>query len=284
MAMRWEPILLTAADIVWTFHTGVTLRQLYYRLVADGAIPNTDSAYKTLSRKTSDARHAGTFPRLVDRTREVHRPVHFDGPGGALQAIADAYRRDRTEDQEFAIYVGCEKDALSALLETWLDPYGIPVLVFKGWSSTSYVQDITDELAAEDRKTVLLYLGDLDPAGEGIEAKLEELVGFDEVRRVALDAEQARRLALPENTEVLCGREAPARQCCKLHHHPGRIPFIEKYGRLFQIEVDAIPPNVLQAMLVDEVKSFMELSSYEDVLAREAAERETLVEIAQAAR
>ena len=276
MTMLWEPIILRAAEIVVSYDTGVTLRQLFYRLVAEGTIPNTGSAYKTLSKKTSDARHAGTFPRLVDRTREVHRSVNFDGPDDALETIASGYRRDRTEDQESAIYVGCEKDALSALLETWLDPYGIPVLVFKGWSSTSYIQDIADVLDDEGRKTVLFYLGDLDPAGEGIEAKIEELVGFDEVSRVALTVDQARSLNLPENVGVLCDRPEPTTRCCKLHHTPGRIPFLETHGRLFQIEVDAIPPDVLQTMVLETVESVMDVSRYEEVLAREEVERESL--------
>ncbi|MET1011990.1 MAG: hypothetical protein ABWY83_06390 [Actinomycetota bacterium] len=284
MTTRWEPIVRRAAEIVRSYDTGVTLRQLFYRLVAEGTIPNTPSAYKSLSRKTSDARHDGTFPRLIDRTRYVHRPVHYDGPGDALRVIADGYRRDRTEGQGIGIYVGCEKDALSALLETWLDPSGIPVLVFKGWSSTSYIQDIADVLDDEGRKTVLLYLGDLDPAGEGIEAKIEELVGFDEVSRVALTVDQARGLNLPENVGILCARPEPTTRCCKLHHTPGRIPFIETYGRLFQIEVDALPPNVLQSMVLDAVESVMELSRYEDVLAREEVERESLSSIAEAMR
>ena len=274
--LKWVPIIVLAADIVRSYETGVTLRQLFYQLVAASVIPNKGSAYDTLSARTSDARREGWFPRLVDRTRSIHRPLYFDGPDDARDWMHSVYLRDRTEGQPWAIYVGVEKDALSALLERWLDPYGIPVLVFRGWSSTTYLMDIEDEVDREDRPTVLLYLGDLDPAGEGIEAEIAERIPFDEIRRIGLTLDQARELQLPENTEVLCERETPSRRCCKLHHTPGRIPFMEKYGRLFQIEVDAIPPETLQTMLMDAVSELMDTSAYEAVLAREAEDREAL--------
>ncbi len=41
----WVTILVRAAEIVRSYSVGVTLRQLFYRLVSELLIPNTRSAY-----------------------------------------------------------------------------------------------------------------------------------------------------------------------------------------------------------------------------------------------
>ncbi len=56
--LNWQLILVDAAAIVESYDPPVTLRQLFYRLVAAGVIPNTSTAYKTLSSRTAAARRA----------------------------------------------------------------------------------------------------------------------------------------------------------------------------------------------------------------------------------
>jgi hypothetical protein len=270
--LAWPAVLERAANIVASYDTGVTLRQLFYRLVADGTIPNTAQAYKGLSRASAEARRAGTFPALVDRRRSIDRPAWWTSPEEAREALREQYRRDRTEGQPFNIYVGCEKDALSALLAGWLDERGIPVLIVGGWSSEGYERAINADLSTfgfgSNRPSVLLYIGDLDPAGEGIEGNIAYRLDVDRVDRVALDSDQAVDLGLPENTD-------PA-VAAKLTRHPGRKDFLAKYGRLFQIEVDAIPPETLRTMLDAAIESMWDRSAFEAVLAQEADERDEL--------
>src|SRR5215210_5197269 len=69
----WAPILERAAEIVWSYDTSVTLRQLFYRLVSKQVIPNTTTAYKRLSSLTAEARRQDEFPDLIDRGRTIHR-------------------------------------------------------------------------------------------------------------------------------------------------------------------------------------------------------------------
>lgn len=54
--LSWPSILTDAADIVESYDTSVTLRQLFYRLVAAETLPNTVGAYKGLSDKSAKAR------------------------------------------------------------------------------------------------------------------------------------------------------------------------------------------------------------------------------------
>ncbi|MBA3628659.1 MAG: hypothetical protein H0W55_03135 [Actinobacteria bacterium] len=107
--LSWSPIVERAAEIVRGYQTGVTLRQLFYRLVSEEVLPNTVNAYKGLSRETAAARRAGTFPSLVDRVRVIHRYRHFDGSTSARRWLSDIYRRDRTENQDTSVYLGVEK-------------------------------------------------------------------------------------------------------------------------------------------------------------------------------
>ena len=267
MRIKWDEVLQHAAEIVESYDTGVTLRQLFYRLVGDETLPNVQSYYKTLSARTAEARRDDAFPPLVDRRRDISRPLLFEDAEDARDWTRELFRLDRTQGQPFNLYVGSEKDALSALLENWLDERGIPVIVVGGWHSEGYEREINEDLSqfGEDRKSVLLYVGDLDPAGEGIEANILRHVDFDEIRRVALTWDQAQALDLPENTDPKVAE--------KLRRHAGRKAFEQRYGRLFQIEVDAVEPDTLRALLEAEIDGMWDLSAFEAVMAREERER-----------
>ena len=51
-AAKWDTPLAHAVAIVESYDTRVTLRQLFYRLVSDGSLRNTQAEYKQLSAKT----------------------------------------------------------------------------------------------------------------------------------------------------------------------------------------------------------------------------------------
>ena len=107
----WPVLLRLAAEIVNGYDTQVTLRQLFYRLVAAELLPNTTNVYKSLSRYTAEARRAETFPALVDCGRTIHRYPSFDGAAEARKWLASIYRRDRTEGQSVSLYLGVEGEA-----------------------------------------------------------------------------------------------------------------------------------------------------------------------------
>ena len=268
MAHRsWPAILEHAARIVSGYDTGVTLRQLFYRLVSDGTLRNTRSDYSQLSRQTAKARRQGDFPALVDRTREIHRPAVWNGPSDALASLASQYRRDRTEGQEWAVLLGVEKDGLTSLLSRWFTRYGVPVLALRGYGSQSYVDDVRADVEADGRPAVLLYSGDLDPSGEDIERDFIRRAGcFAHVERVALTWEQVERHGLPPQM----GKATDSRAAS----------FVERHGALVQVELDALPPDVLRQLYADALGRFVDLSTWRESVERERAERERLEAIA----
>ena len=70
---------------------------------------------------------------------------------------------------------------------------------------------------------------------------------------------------MPENTDPEVAR--------KLEKHPGRIAFMERYGRLFQIEVDALPPEELVRLVSEAIGDYWNDDIYQAVIEREDEER-----------
>jgi hypothetical protein len=196
---NWCEIVDQAAEIVRSYSTGVTLRQLFYRLVSAEVLPNTTSAYKTLSARTAEARREDGFPALIDRTRTIRQVAFSAAPADAINELIAGYRLDRTEGQEVAIYLGVEKIALVGQLWSWFGDLGVPILALGGYASQTYCDEIADHVEAEGRGAVLIYAGDFDPSGEDIDRDLEERTDhcFQRVVRIALNPDQIELYGLP---------------------------------------------------------------------------------------
>ena len=264
--LDWPAILERAAEIVNSYDTGVTLRQLFYRLVAAQVLPNTQTVYRRLSARTAEARRAGTFPALVDATRGIVRPRSFDGPEQAREWLASIYRRDRTEGQEQTIYLGVEKQGLVALLQSWYWDMGLPIVALKGYGSQTYLDEIGEDVERQGRPAVMLYAGDFDPTGEDIERDLGKRCPALDVRRIALTEDQVREHGLPEN---------PA----KAGDSRG-AGFKARHGKLVQVEVDALPPDVLRDLFDAAMAGEWDKSQWERSVKREDRERTKLEDTA----
>lgn len=265
--IEWAPVVARAAQIVMSYDTGVTLRQLFYRLVSEEMLPNTHTAYQTLSARTAEARRAGGFPRLLDRTRRIHRDLSFDGPADARAWLAGIYQRDRAEGQPYAVYLGVEKHGMVEQLKWWFGKYGVRVLALGGYASQSYVDDVADDIRADaesdHRPAVLIYAGDWDGSGEDIDRDFLARCGlFAETVRVALNEDLVRRYHLPE----LPGKA----------RDPRARGFEERNGRLVQVELDALAPDVLRNLYRAALDQYLDMDMYESVLEQEKSDRATL--------
>ncbi len=255
----WPEIVRRAAAIVQSYDTGVTLRQLFYRLVAEQLLPNTATAYKALSSRTAEARRSGAFPALIDRTRTIHRYESFSSPESARSWLRRIYRRDRTEYQDVSVYLGVEKNGIVEQLEEWFGDLGVPIVALGGYSSQSYVDEIAADVEEQGRPAVLIYAGDFDPSGEDIERDFRERARcFDNAVRVALNAEQVEEFDLPPQMGKATDSRAAA--------------FVARHGRLVQVELDALPPDVLRHLYTEAVQRFWDMSAYQQVVEQERAD------------
>ncbi len=148
----------------------LTLRQLYYQLVARDIIPNHDKVYKKIGGLKDEAVYAGLIDWSVfqDRGRLPSTPYSEEGIEEALQKTVDCYRLDRQRNQTALIEVWTEKDAISSILKRITNPYGITLVVNKGYTSSTAIYGAYNRFIQEFEeggKVKILYFGDHDPSG-----------------------------------------------------------------------------------------------------------------------
>lgn len=265
--VNWPAVLDRLAEEIDASGVNWTLRQLYYVGAARlGLFPLTQSAYKRLSETSAEARRQGTFPQLVDGTRSIVQRQTDPDPQTFLRGLETAYFRDLTQDQETSVWVGVEKQTLQAQVSEWVEPYGIPVAVLRGFGSQTYIDDISDQLV--DRYSLCLYVGDHDATGHAIDRDLRRRCDFHEVRRVALTSE----LVESHGIEPVDGKPKD----------PNWPRFANDFdldpNRPVQWEVEGLDPTALRTLVIEAVEAELDLSLIEEQRQREAAERRQLRE------
>ena len=262
--LKWGPIIDRAAEIVLASSLPMTLRQLFYRLVAEELIPNKESPYKRLSRLTARSRREGRFPRLIDPTRQLHVPTFFASPADARLWLREEYRRERTEGQPHQLVIAVEKATQFGFLRSWFDDLGVTVAALRGFSSQTQADDFARLVEADPRPTVLIYAGDYDPSGEDIIRDFLARAGngLADVRHVALHWDQVVAYDLPPQF----GKASDSRAA----------KFAAKHGRLVQVELEALAPDVLRDLYQAAINDYWDEDAYRAVLEQEAAERSEL--------
>jgi hypothetical protein len=267
----WVDILARAVRVVAEYPYLITLRQLHYRLVMTAGLgyANTLGDYKQLSSRTAQKRRAGTFPALLDQTRQIHQTPHWTSPRSALQALAGQYRLDRSEGQEHLIVIAGEKATLLAQLHNWFSDLGLPIVLTRGYGSQTYLDDVAAMAWRDGRPAVLIYAGDLDPSGEDILRDFTERCDvFDKVERIAVLPSQIADLGLAVNA----GKASDSRAGRFVADHP-------ELG-LVQVEVEAIPPDTLRDLYQTALDDWFDVAIYDEVIEREEAQRARIAEIA----
>jgi len=243
----------------------LTLRQLYYQLVAQNYIPNKISEYKALSVLLKHARLDNHVPwdAVEDRLREarLHRGWYDARQfiGSELSNFLTGYRRDLQQTQPNYIEVWLEKDALSSIFTRVVAPYCIPVCTCRGFSSVTFIHELAGRIQhaqAQERHPTILYFGAFDPSGEAmlpaIQATLEEEMGIAGVSyvKVALTPDQITKFHLPNDPSAVKSTDSRYEQ------------FVARYG-LFAVELDALPPADLEAMIAHAITEHLDLDLYE---------------------
>lgn len=278
----WKELIPTAADIVNSYDTGVTLRQLFYQLVSHHGLENNTSKYNYLSKLTSEARRDGWFPDLIDQSSEILTPQCFSSPEQARQHMLDAYRRNRTEGQEFALYLAVEKAGIQEQLWAWFgQDLGIPVLALGGYGSQTYKDQIKRHVLHDGRPAVLIYAGDHDASGDDIFRDLVERTDpgailsddyttvthsslWTAVHRIALTKEQVEQENLPQNP----GKDDDTRSESFMARHG--------YETNVQVELDALSPDLLRGLYREAIDPYWDADAYNTAIEREDEERDQL--------
>jgi len=236
----------------------LTLRQLYYQMVARNFIPNRQEEYKKLGKTISKARLSGLidWSMIEDRLR---RPIMRHADDNAQQSVldtADLFHLYRWEGQENYLELWCEKDAVSNVFEPVCYKYDIRFMADRGYASQTAMYDAYNRIyreLAKGKHVTIIYFGDHDPSGIDMTRDIRDRLGLflngsdgrypvEFVDRAALNMDQVEQYKPPEN---------PAKV-----NDPRFYAYVERYGSS-SWELDALEPSVLadlaESIIIDKI-------------------------------
>lgn len=299
----------------------LTLRQLYYQFVARDLFPDTrtwrwtgskwvhdpngtknaDPNYNWLGSIVNDARLAGLldWDYIVDRTRNLLSLPHWSNPAEIVKAVSEQYREDKWAAQETYVEVWIEKDALVGVLESVCPANDVPYFSCRGYTSQSELWGAAQRLGEriqQDKRVVVIHLGDHDPSGidmsRDIEDRLRMFIAQDlydapllptgprsqdemrelyldytsldlEVDRIALNMDQVRQYDPPPNPAKLTDARARG--------------YIERFGDS-SWELDALEPTVLVGLIQAAIDSVKDPDIWDESAQSEEQQRQVLVQ------
>lgn len=267
----------------------LTLRQLYYRFVAEDLFPeswrdqktgskNVQKNYKNLGDIINDGRLAGLidWEAIEDRTRELGGNSHWTSPASIIEICARQYQIDKWESQKYRVEVWVEKDALEGIVSKAATQLDVDYFSCRGYTSQTAMWAAGQRLkryARYDQCPVILHLGDHDPSGldmsRDIEDRLRMFIGNygGELifKRIALNPDQIEQYSPPPSPAKITDS-----RCAK---------YIEIYGE-DSWELDALEPVVLSDLIQHEIFQYRDIKKFARLQKREDTEKEFLQQVA----
>jgi hypothetical protein len=266
--------------VIWKIvaeHRPLTVRHLFYLMVAAGAIPKTEKAYKETVVKLAGemredwlARRAGraTIPfgrdYIVDAGRWVRKPRTYSGIEATLQETAAFYRRALWADQAVQITFFCEKDAIAEIVYQETSQWDVPLAVIRGDSSKTFLWDCAKAIEADAKPAIVYFLGDFDHKGRQI---VESAV--KRIRRYTDDGISIRYA-------ILAVTEAQIAE----YNLPTRPEKNEASTSRTAVEIDALPVEVLRDLIRGAIARHVDEEALRVTEAAEKSEREIMERIA----
>ena len=266
-------------------HWPLTVRQVYYQAVAREIVANVPSEYTKISRLLTQARMNDILPweAIEDRSRR-----HLQSKGWSdweefrdeeYRNLLRGYQRNLLQTQKVSLEIWVEKDAVANLCHRIALPYTVDVVVGRGFSSTSYKNDLRERVkisTEEGKQTIILYFGDFDPSGivmlPSMMKTLREKMGLGEQivgQTWALKESQIEEYNLPYSFDTIkVGR--PDKK-----DDQNAATFIARYGTR-AVELDALPPDVLQGLVMEAIESNIDMDLFNQEREIEEQERKTL--------
>ncbi|MDD3040415.1 hypothetical protein [Bacteroides sp.] len=247
----------------------LTLRQVYYQLVARDVIPNNERSYKNLGNLVSDGRIAGLidWEAIIDRTRNIRRNSHWDSPSEIIEIASQQFAYDKWAEQYNYVEVWVEKDALIGVVGQICERLDVPYFSCRGYVSQSEMWAAARRLQQYgiNKDIIIIHLGDHDPSGKDMSRDIvDRLSLFDiypEFQRIALNIDQIELYDPPPNPTKLTDSRCHA--------------YIREYGYECW-ELDALKPEIIEELIRKTVMEYCDPHLFEMAKQRERAARKLL--------
>lgn len=243
----------------------LSVRQLYYQLVARDMIANTEQSYKRIASILNDARLAGyiDWDAIEDRNRDIEVRSKWTSGKSIVQSAADSFHMDMWVGQPSRMIVIVEKAALAGVLGGVCRKYDVPLLAARGYPSVSIVREmVMDHIRpalSGDQDVYILHLGDHDPSGIDMTRDLRERIELFaqeqdysagvEVQRIALTMNQIEEKSPPPN---------PAKTTDSRF-----AEYMKLYGDE-SWELDALEPSYLVDLVGRRISNRIEMDTWAD--------------------
>lgn len=255
----------------------MTLRQVYYQLVAADVIPNKQTAYDNLGALIVDARRAGMIDwRLMeDRTRNIAQINAWETTESFAENFDYWFRQERWKEQSTIIELWVEKEALAGVIQRAANKYFMPWMACRGYMADIEMYDAAQRMLrryrATKQKTVILHFGDHDPSGiDMTRDNADRLYYFGcgsavvEVVRVALNMDQVQTHNPPPN---------PAKQTdCRFKG------YADLHGE-YSWELDALKPEILAGLVDSHWEELVDKRVWNKAVLYEKAGKEQLKDL-----
>jgi hypothetical protein len=244
----------------------MTVRQVYYKLVAANEIENSDKSYNKIQLLLNDARLAGLvdWDFIVDRTRYLRRLPTWNATESFLESAREWFRIDKWASQDYRPEVWIEKDALVGVFERVCNELEVPFLSCRGYASLSEMFEAGyrrySRHIQNGQTPFILHFGDHDPSGIDMSRDITERVGFlsktgePKFIRLALNMNQVDEYQPPPNFAKLSDSRAR--------------DYVIKYGEN-SWELDALEPNVLANLVRDNILAIRDDNLWNEALDEE---------------
>jgi hypothetical protein len=245
----------------------MTVRQCFYALTVRGVIEKTEPEYNgTVARLLMLVRRDGVirYSWISDNTRWIRKPTTYRGVGQFLHQAARLYRRDLWDEAAVSIEIWCEKDALASVIIEGTEPYDVPLMLSRGFSSDTYLQSVGEEIQDRNKPTFIYQFGDHDPSGIWITKQIERGLRHHgpnaEIyfERGAVTPEQIAAWSLPSRPTKREGNT----------HARGSVGD--------SVELDAIPASRLRKLVRQCIERHVDANHLKTLEAAEQSEKELL--------
>ena len=271
IAKRTTTLLYYAISVIDKLKP-LTVRGVCYQMFVAkllGSMAKNDTA--KISRLLVYAREIGLVPWefIVDETRLIEREAQWKDVAEYCEIVKRSYRRDFWAYQPYNLQVWSEKATVGGILRPVIEEYGVSFLAIHGFNSATKIYEAAQNTVDDERKTIILYVGDRDPSGMymsdvDLPVRLKRYGGRFTLRRIALTAADVSQNRLPSFDAKVTD--------------PRYRWYRSRYGDRAW-ELDAMDPNVLRERVKKKILGYVDTVSWQRQRLVEAVEKESIKKV-----